>query len=135
MIFLYLILITLIYAKNINFLNFIYERPRTVIAKELFLVMFRVLAINVNMQATDVETLFSTNVASLLSMIFNFVFFDALQKHEAFTAKITQMLLFSVFWVISFNMISQVEQICIFITAIKTELHLAFRVYLQLVGF
>ena len=103
------------------------------VARKVFLVMLGMLAINVNMQATDVETLFSTNVAGLLSMIFNFVFFDALQKHEAFTAKIAQMLLFSMFWVISFNMISQVEQICIFITAIKTELHLAFRVYLQLV--
>ena len=97
--------------------------------------MLRMLAINVNMQATDIEALFSTNVASLLSVIFNFVFFDALQKHEAFTTKIAQMLLFSVFWVISFNMISQVEQICIFITAIKTKLHLAFCVYLHLVRF
>ena len=93
------------------------------------------LAINVNMQATDVETLFSTNVASLLSMIFNFVFFDALQKHEAFTAKITQMLLFSVFWVISFDVISQVEKIRILITTIKTELELAFRMYLHIVSF
>ena len=83
----------------------------------------------------DVEALFSTNVASLLSMIFNFVFFDALQKHEAFTAKIAQMLLFSVFWGISFDVISQVEKIRILITTIKTELELAFRMNLHLVSF
>ena len=95
------------------------------------------LAINVNMQATDVEALFSTNVASLLSMIFNFVFFDTLQKHEApgLHRKNRTNASFLRFLGDFFYVISQVEKIRILITTIKTELELAFRMNLHLVSF
>ena len=61
--------------------------------------------------------------------------FHKCQKHEDFTTKIPQMFLFSVFWVISFDVISQVEKIRILITTIKTELELAFRMYLHIESF